>query len=280
MKIACITLDMEPDHGDPDRRIRLFDAPGFLDRYVDIVQTHGVKVTMFTVTSLFAIYSEQFRGLENRIPLEYEVHSHVHDPRNACGLDEVEASLRAYEEFCGRRPLGYRSPIGQITPDGLRNLLSVDYPYDASIYPSYRPGATGYSNLDKPNVPFLITDGDKQLIEFPFTCISAVRIPFALSYAKLLGWVAYSTLLRVFSLPDTVLLLAHPHDFYFHLVAEHSHGLERRAMARNSDKAFVYFERMIEHLEQQGYQFAFLSELYERMRGRPELRSFSLADWN
>ena len=31
-KLACITLDMEPDYGDPEKRIRLLEKPEFFER--------------------------------------------------------------------------------------------------------------------------------------------------------------------------------------------------------------------------------------------------------
>jgi peptidoglycan/xylan/chitin deacetylase (PgdA/CDA1 family) len=278
-KLACVTLDMERDHSDPEGRIRLLENPDYFERYVNIIQKHKVKVTMFTVTSLFTEFGAKFKELESRIPLEYEVHSHSHNPRNACGLDEVQMSYDAYIEHRGRKPLGYRSPIGQINKDGLQHLIDFNYPYDSSVYPSYRPGEYGYSNLDKPNVPFLITSDRKKIVEFPFTCISTLRIPFALSYAKLFGWAIYSSFLKMFSLPDTALLLSHPNDLYFYEMAKYAHGIEKMAMSRNSYRAFEYLEKLIVYLKDSGYDFVFMSELYDLTKNRSDLPVYTLADW-
>ena len=79
-KIACLTLDMEPDYGDPDGHIRLLENPEYFDRYINIINKHNAKVTMFTVTSLFERFGEHFEQLAGRIPLEYAAHSHTHDP--------------------------------------------------------------------------------------------------------------------------------------------------------------------------------------------------------
>ena len=265
-KIACITLDMEPDHGDSGKRIRLLENPEFFERYVSIINKYNAKVTMFTVTSLFDLYGEDFRRLAARIPLEYAVHSHSHDPNNACGLDEVQASTAAFQKFTGGKPPGYRAPIGQIDKDGLGHLLDFGFAYDASVYTSVRPGRFGYFNLHMPNTPFRIARGNDSLVEFPFTSISTVRIVFALSYAKLLGWGLYSTLLNIFGLPDTALLLSHPYDFYFHLVADGTQGLEKYALSRNSSRSFEYFEKMIAHLKTRGYEFMFMSELHREIK--------------
>ncbi len=277
-KFACITLDMEPDHGDPEKRIRLFENPEYIERYISIINKHGAKVTMFTVTSLFEKFGADFTKLAANIPLEYAIHSHSHDPYHACSLEEVESSSEAYRKFTGIAPTGYRAPIGRIDKDGLGHLLDKGFMYDASVYTSVRPGEFGYSNLHMPNVPFRIVRGNDALVEFPFTALSTIRIVFALSYVKLLGWGVYSSLLKIFGLPDSTLLLSHPHDFYFHLVAKGSHGLEKFALSRNATRAFDYFDKLISVLKARGYQFLFMSELYQQVKDS-DLQEFKWDEW-
>lgn len=279
-KLACITLDMEPDYGDPEKRIRLLEDSEYFERYVSIIQKYNAKVTMFTVTNLFDKFDSHFSRLTTRTPVEYSIHSHTHDPRNACSLDEVINSKQAYTTFTGRRPLGYRAPIGRIDKAGLGHLLDHDFMYDASVYPSVRPGEFGYSNLHMPNIPFRVKRADgKSLIEFPFTAIEKVRIIFALSYAKLLGWFGYSMLLKLFGLPNYALLLSHPHDFYFASIPNTTvKGVEKIALSRNSNKAFNYFENMVRYLAQQGYEFVFVSELYQQVKQMP-LTEMAWENW-
>lgn len=278
-KYACITLDMEPDYGDVDGHIRLLENTEFFQRYVSIINKHNVKVTMFTVTSLFEKFGDSFKKLAANIPLEYAVHSHSHDPYNACSLAEVTASQKAYKGFTDKMPLGYRAPIGRIDKDGLGYLIDHGFSYDASMYTSVRPGEFGYSNLHIPNTPFRINRDDKSLVEFPFTSLATVRIQFALSYVKLLGWGIYSTLLKVFGLPEIALLLSHPHDFYFGFIPNSTVlGLENFALSRNSSRAFDYFEKTIMALKSQGYQFTFMSELYQQVKDT-DLQGFAWNEW-
>ncbi len=278
-KYACVTLDMEPDYGDPDGHIRLLENREFFERYISIINRHNVKVTMFTVTSLFEKFGDDLQKLAASIPLEYSVHSHSHDPHHACTLNEVAASQNAYQDFTGKMPLGYRAPIGRIDKSGLGHLMDHGFAYDASVYTSVRPGEFAHSNLHMPNVPFRVARGEQSLVEFPFTSLSTVRITFALSYVKLLGWGIYSKLLQVFGLPDIALLLSHPHDFYFGSIANTTtHGLERLALARNSRHAFDYFEKTIIALKSQGYQFMFLSELYQEVKDT-SLQEFAWDVW-
>ncbi len=279
-KIACLTLDMEPDYGDPQGRIRLLENPEYLERYTAILRRHGGKVTMFTVAALFERYGEHFRQLAKRMPLEYAVHSYNHDPQNADSQAEIEASLRALQHFAPQALPGYRTPIGQITQAGLERLLKAGFAYDASLYPSYRPGKYGYANLHMPNTPFRVTHGGQSLIEFPFTGLSGVRIVFGLSYVKLLGWGLYSGLWKLFGLPAIVLALSHPHDFYFHeLATYHRASLEKLAFSRNARRAFDYYDRMLAKLKHLGYEFRFVSEVYRDLQNRADLYEIPLTAW-
>jgi peptidoglycan/xylan/chitin deacetylase (PgdA/CDA1 family) len=279
-KIVCLTLDMEPDYGDPDGRIRLLENPEYFERYTDIIKKHRAKVTMFMVTSLFERFDEHFERLAEHIPLEYAAHSHSHDPHNAASRDEVEKAGQVIANINGNKPLGYRAPIGQITKEGLGHLLDLGYRYDASIYTSFRPGRFGYANLHMPNNPFRITRGDESLIEFPFTSLSGVRIVFGLSYVKLFGWRLYALLWRAFGLPDVALALSHPHDFYFHeLAGFHPASLEKMALSRNAKLAFDYYEKMVHELTRQGYEFMHLSELYNYTQSLPNLQQTPLENW-
>jgi peptidoglycan/xylan/chitin deacetylase (PgdA/CDA1 family) len=279
-KIACLTLDMEPDYGDPDGHIRLLENPDHFERYTTIISRYDAKVTMFTVTSLFERFGEQFEQLRRQIPLEYAAHSHSHDPNNGAARDEVENAALVIKRINGKKPLGYRAPYGQITKEGLGHLLDLGYQYDSSLYPSYRPGEFGYANLHMPNTPFRVTRGDKSLIEFPFTSLSGVRIVFGLSYLKLLGWGVYSTLWNLFGLPDVALALSHPHDFYFHELANfHASNLEKYALSRNAERAFNYYEKMVANLRRQGYEFAFVSEVYQYAQAQQDLKQVALQNW-
>lgn len=279
-KLACLTIDMESDYGDPDGHIRLLENPEYFELYTDIINRYSAKVTMFTVTSLFERFGEHFERLARCIPLEFAAHSHSHDPANGATQDEVVKAAKVMKQINGKGPLGYRAPYGQITKDGLGHLLDAGYQYDASVYTSVRPGKFGYANLHVPNTPFRIRRGDQTLIEFPFTSLSGVRIVFGLSYVKLLGWGAYSSLLRAFGLPGIALSLSHPHDFYFHeLAAFHPANAERLALSRNAKRGFDYYDKMLAELKRQGYEFVFVSEAYEHILAISDLQEFALAEW-
>lgn len=279
-KLACVTMDMEPDHGDPEKRIRLLEDPAYFERFVAIINKYNAKVTLFTVTNLFDSYGDLLQKLAARIPLEFATHSHSHDPLNACSEEEVLNSQTAYAKFTGMKPPGYRAPIGRIDREGLAHLIENGFVYDASVYPSVRPGKFGYFNLHMPNMPFKVSRSDgASLVEFPFTSIETVRIVFALSYAKLLGWNAYSLLLKLFGLPDIALLLVHPYDFYFGSIKNSTvKGIEWTALARSSGREFETFENMLDHLQTHGHEFALLSEIHAHVKNT-NLKTYALETW-
>jgi len=279
-KIACLTLDMEPDYGDPDGNIRLLENQDYFKRYTQIINKYNAKVTMFTVTSLFERFGEHFKRLGDHIPLELAAHSHTHDPNNGATREEVDKAAQVIRRVNGHSPLGYRAPYGQITKEGLGHLLDFGYDYDSSVYTSFRPGKFGYSNMHMPNSPFRVTRGDENLLELPFTSLSAVRIVFGLSYVKLLGWGIYSALWSLFGLPDVALSLSHPHDFYFDKLADfHPSSLERVALSRNASHAFDYYDKMVGKLEKAGYEFLHLSEIFTHIQNSESLQEIDLGRW-
>jgi peptidoglycan/xylan/chitin deacetylase (PgdA/CDA1 family) len=274
-KIACLTLDVEEDFKDPEGRIRLFEDETILDRYVRIIEENGVKVTAFLVTSLLDRYADQYRLLQDRIPVEFEIHSHVHDVRDPCSRDDIEASVSAFRRFADRDPTGYRAPVGQITREGLDTLLDLGFRYDSSIYPSLRPGRLGHNNLHLPVGPFKITRAAESIIEVPFACLTGVRLDFSLSYVKILGWRTYELLMTLFALPDHVAVLSHPYDHYFHRLPYEITGWEEPLLRRNARSAFELLEKMLQFLRASGYEFEFLSSLCDHLSARP-LREFSI----
>ena len=264
-KVACITLDIEKDFHDPDSRIRLFENPALLDRYVGILDHNHVNLTAFLVTSLIDRYGIDYERLSDRIPLEFAIHSHEHNIDDPCARADIERSVRSFHDFAGHDPLGYRAPCGQITREGMSTLLDMGFRYDSSVYPSIRPGKEGYNNLGLPVVPFRVHRDLDSIIELPFVCLPGVRLVFSLSYIKLFGWRTYELLMRVLHLPDTVVVLTHPYDHYFQLVPSTVDGWEKRLMRRNEEAAFTLLERMLRYLRDQGYEFRTLSEACDRL---------------
>ncbi len=267
-KIACITLDTEADFLDPAGHIRLFENEVLFDRYVSIIKKYDVKVTSFLVTSLIQKHGTSYRRLQDQIPVEFAIHSHMHDMDNPCSRADIAESVRTFRSFMGYDPSGYRAPVGQITREGLQTLLDLGLRYDSSIYPSFRPGRMGYNNLRLPVEPFRIRHEAQSILEVPFATLHGVRLVFSLSYVKLFGWATYNWLMKVFPPPDQMAVLAHPHDYYFHLLADQVTAGEKPLLLRNAKNAFELFENLIIFLRGTGYEFKFISGLCDYLEGK------------
>ena len=260
-KIACITLDIEPDLQDQVGCVRMFDSSQLLNQYSSIVLENNIKVTGYIQTSLMYRYSKEIIDLYNKIPIEFGVHSHTHE----CNLDyfekEVETSVKTYRNFFGTDPCGYRAPNGLINENGIRTLMEYQFKYDSSIFPSVRFDKYGYSNLNLPITPFVFVYGSNQIVEFPIACLSKIRLIMSMSYIKLFGLSVYKALMRKFPLPDVVILDSHPYDFYVKQISDNITGWKRYAHLRNADQAFSLFQEVISVLIEQGYDFWFMSDL-------------------
>ncbi len=264
-KIACLTLDVEADFLDPTGRIRLFEDEALFERFVSVLRPRKAKLTAFLVTSLLPKHGADYRRLAGQVPVEFAIHSHAHNMQNPCTRGDIEQSVRAFHDFTGANPLGYRAPVGHITREGLETLMDLGLRYDSSIYPSARPGRHGYNHLHLPVTPFRVRQGERSIIEVPFASLSGIRLNFSLSYVKLFGWKTYGLLLKAFPLPDQVAVLSHPHDYYFHLLKDDVTAPEKLLLMRNARGAFDLLEKMLDHLVQAGYQFEFLGGLCEEL---------------
>jgi len=278
-RIACITLDIEPDLRDPQRRVRMLEDAALLERYVAIIQAHQVKVTGFLVTSLIEPYGRELEQLSRRIPIEFAVHSHDHDTRRACSREQVERAMAAHEAFWGSAPLGYRAPNGLLNPAGVGYLMDCGFQYDSSIVPSVRLDEHAYWNLRFPREPFRFARGRQSLVELPCACLRGVRLGLSLSYAKVLGLRFYRLLAAFFPLPSAVVLGSHPYDFYVSLIAQYLKGWKKHAHLSNAQQASRIFEQIIDMLRQQGYEFAYMSDLNHYVREMPDVPSIPLQEW-
>ena len=86
--------------------------------------------------------------------------------------------------------------------------------------------------------------------------------------------------LKLFGLPDVVLLLVHPYNFYTQRVASGLSGLEKFALTRNDKKSFDYFEELISVLKKREYEFLFVSEIYQNLKDNPQLKRLAWEDWH
>jgi len=275
-KIACISIDIEPDLRDPERRIRMFDDQRIMERFLSIIHEHDATLTGFLVTSLLPSYASALKSLEQRIPVEFGVHSHDHDTNAACSKDQVDQSVRTFNEFWGESPAGYRAPNGLMSPEGIRHLMDYKFQYDSSIFPSIRFDEYAYSNLHFPMEPFQFVRGDASLMELPLACLQRIRLVFSLSHVKFLGWNVYRFLMTFFPLPEVVVFNLHPYDFYIPSISNYIHGWKKIAHLRNARDAFDIFHRILYMLKEKGYEFMTMSGAQQLFKEHSSLKQIAV----
>ena len=261
-KLACISIDMEPDLRCPERRIRLIEEDDKLQSFVELFQRHQVPLTSFTVMAHAPRFARELAVLAKSMDVEFAVHSYSHDQTKPATMDEVRRAWDAFCDLWNSEPLGYRAPNCLIDAQGLQNLAEQGYRYDSSIVPSVRFDIYGYDNRSYGLLPFRcqLASG-KTLIELPVACTSGARIPFIFSYVKLLGLSAFEAASGVMPLPDTVVTYLHPYDLYTSEIAGHIPGWKRYAHLRNGKRGPQLLEGVIGMLKKRGYRFVSMQTL-------------------
>jgi peptidoglycan/xylan/chitin deacetylase (PgdA/CDA1 family) len=262
-KIACLTLDLEPDLRSPDKRVRLLEHPGKLERLLDFLKNSQTPLTCFSVMSLAKHYRDELLALSQRMEIEFAVHSFSHDKKNPASANEIERCWDEFGALFNRTPGGYRSPNCLIDEQGLRRVAKRGFAYDSSIVPSVRLDEYGYNNLSYGRMPFRFNFGEMQLLELPVACMAALRIPFVFSYAKLAGMSIYRALSALMPLPDIAVTYFHPYDLYIEEIADNIPGWKRYAHMRGAHRGFELLSGFASILRDRGYRCAKMSELVE-----------------
>ncbi|MBM3657987.1 MAG: hypothetical protein FJW95_00565 [Actinobacteria bacterium] len=173
-RLACMTVDLEPDFLTEDSHEVLLDEARF-SRFAETLQRRGVIPTTFLAAKML----DQGLPVRERFePLgaEFELHSYSHDPEDPDSVEEVRKSKAAYRRAFGRDPRGYRAPLGFIGADGVRALHAEGFAFSSSIFPAKRR-ELGFDHSALPLEPFVWSDGqDDLLIEIPFGVTKRPRV--------------------------------------------------------------------------------------------------------
>ena len=257
-KTACITLDLESDWF-VDGPGRTYMTAEYLDEYIELIQSVDVPVSVFVVGRLLEERPDIVERLDAALDCEFHLHSYAHDPEMSAGFrTDLREGIRAFESFFGRRPRGYRAPLGKISAQQLTTLDSEGFRFDSSIFPSYRPGA--YNNLDAPTAPYRPA-GTEELVELPVGVLPYLRVPTAQSYLKL-GGRSYLRLLDWLDLPDRLVFVSHLHDFIETPANEHRSQPMKAIQQRNLAESTTLFQSLVERLTAMGYEFRTIGALY------------------
>jgi hypothetical protein len=260
-RLACLTIDMEPDIFDPEKRIRMLDDDARTEAFGAFLRKNDVPLTCFTLLSQARRYRDRLDALAAITPVEFAAHSYSHDVSQPASTDEVRRSWEAFGEIWNTAPLGYRAPNCLIDDRGIAALIAQGFQYDSSIVPSIRPDKFSYNNVRFDREPFFFDAQDGHLLELPVACLRGIRLPFILSYIKLFGLPAYRLALNAFPLPDAVVMYFHPFDLYMLEVSGNVSGWKRQAHLRNASTAVEILEGTIALLKQLGYRFVLMRDL-------------------
>jgi hypothetical protein len=267
-KIACLSVDVEPDLGRSTEQVRLFEDESRLDALCSLLRREDVPLTCFVVMKHAKFYADSLSFLADRISVEFAVHSFSHDQRFPASVTEISWAWDSYCNLWNRKPRGYRSPHCLISTSGLRNLTSQGFLYDSSVTPSVRFDQFKYNNLHLPTDPFWFKLREQSILELPIACFSIFRIPLILSYAKLIGPRAMHIANHVLSLPDVVVVYFHPYDLYVAEIAGDIQGWKRYAHLRNARYGMRILENMISMLKRRGYKFMLMENAVAEVASR------------
>lgn len=189
--------------------------PSYLDilvpRVVDIMQRHGLTITVFIVGQDAAL-ERNHASLRHLTDAGHEVgnHSFRHEPwLHLYTMEELENEIAdaeaAIEAATGQRPTGFRGPGFSLSHQTLETLKERGYRYDCSTFPTFLgPLARAYyfftAKLEKeereqrkqlfgsfkegfrPLKPYTWRLNQGPLTEIPVTTMPLLRLPFHVSY--------------------------------------------------------------------------------------------------
>jgi peptidoglycan/xylan/chitin deacetylase (PgdA/CDA1 family) len=256
-----LTLDLECDFGTALSE-NVYVATEHTSRLAALLDRYDVPLTTFVQTELLDEHSEAVERLRaGGTDIAFHPHSHTHAKRgDTTSRFEITTSTDRFTEFFGERPTGYRFPNGNVRPSDYSLLAESGYRFDASVFPTWRPGH--FNNVRSSTTPNYLADYD--LFELPFTVYSdTLRVPTALSYCRLLGRPFVELLTR--RPPGTVVLNVHMHDLVTPTSVHDLPALYRAIYARN-DHGFELLARLVERFQRAGYTFETLNRAYEDLR--------------
>jgi hypothetical protein len=260
LKQFAFTLDLETDYAGYMDSAEIFEQPDRIEELLSALSSLDVKITVFTVGNLFELYPNIIRLFE-KYNCEFEAHSYSHDFSRPDTEQEIIRSREAYYNYFKRYPIGYRSPRGLISPQGIKMLDKHGFLYDSSIFPSYFPNPFRYL-FSKQHIHY--HDGTK-IMEIPFTSVSLLRLTLSISYIKLFGVEFFIWLSRFFGFPDVICFDSHLHDF-IHIPKSYNklslfwQILYRRNMNSGTEQCLKF----LKHAKEMGYEFCYMSEIYEK----------------
>jgi hypothetical protein len=260
-KLACFTLDLEPDFLSKDSHEVLLDDNRF-DQFKAFISRNHLKLTVFVVASMLESglpVSERFENIET----EFELHSFSHNIGEPDSKEEIIKGKETYVKYFGHPPYGYRAPNGDISTAGLKVLNQEGFFFDSSVFPAWRP-ELGYNYRHLPTCPWAFAEFPR-LIELPFAAVRHIRLVISLSFLKLFGLRFFRLMYYLFGFPQTLIFDSHLYDFFLTQPVKNLSQLDwrRYALTRNQNNSFQLLQGFVDFLKSNDYVFVFMKDLYD-----------------
>lgn len=258
---AYLTLDFECDYGTA-LAANHYNAVRHSSQLVDLLESRDVPLSCFLQTEILDTCSESIAPLRAAdVPVEFHAHSHTHPPRGTADVSyEVAESVDHVRREFGTDPIGFRFPDGTTNSSDYEVLAEHDVDFSSSMFPSWRPGR--FNNLRGSRNPYAVLESD--VVELPFTVYSDyLRVPVSLSYLKLFG-AAYERLVTT-APPDVIVFDFHMHDLVVPPTFSELSLPYKAIYARRKHAGMELLDQFIQRLQEQGYRFGRLTDLYSKV---------------
>ena len=172
-----LTVDVEPDWGiSGDRSVRE-QLPPFLE----LLARYRARATFFVVADLVESCRETLAmvGPEHEIASHGLTHRRLHDAPEQVVRSELSDSRRKLEDALSRSVVGFRAPFLMRSPRWFEQLASAGYYYDSSC-----GSVAPWGNTLPPGRWKMTTQ--QGVVEIPTTTLRVLRLPFCLTYLRLL----------------------------------------------------------------------------------------------
>ena len=114
-----------------------------LRRVVDLLDGQGIPASFFIPAVSMRLNPDMLDVIQAAGHHEIGIHGWIHELNSSLEeADEralLERALGYYTELLGERPVGYRAPSWNFSPNTLQILLDLDFLYDSSLMADDRP---------------------------------------------------------------------------------------------------------------------------------------------
>jgi len=114
-----------------------------LQRVLDALDKNSIPASFFIPAMSLELHPEMATAIKKSGRHEFAVHGWIHEQNTALSAEEETALVRrardAIERITGQRPVGYRAPSWNFSPNTLPMLRDLGFLYDSSLMSDDRP---------------------------------------------------------------------------------------------------------------------------------------------